>query len=216
MLDSCFLSAIILAGGRSTRMGRDKATIEIDGISLIRRIYDVVASCQDLDLLPTASHPAASTQRLCDRIYVVTSSAEKYRQILPVSCQFIIEPQAYQGPAIAFGQGLAAVSSTWVLLLACDLPNISTPVLQSWIDRLPSIPAESIAYLPKHLGKGWEPLCGFYRRNCHHSLLKYIDNGGQSFQCWLKMNLVTELAVDDPVYLRNCNTPADLADILED
>ena len=47
------LSIVILAGGRSSRMGRDKATIEIDGVPLIRRIYDVVTNFIILNRLNT-------------------------------------------------------------------------------------------------------------------------------------------------------------------
>ena len=202
MLDNS-LSAIVLAGGRSSRMGRDKATIEIDDVPLIRRIYDVVASCQDFDRV------------LANHIYVVTPWAQKYRSILPRNCHFIPEQQPHQGPLIGFSQSLAAMTSAWVLLLACDLPNLSTPIVQSWIDGLPSVGLQSIAYLPKHLHKGWEPLCGFYRQSCHCSLLEYIDGGGQSFQGWLKLHPVTELVVTDPLCLSNCNTPADLARIVE-
>jgi molybdenum cofactor guanylyltransferase len=184
-------------------MGRDKATIEIDGIPLIRRIYDVVAACRDLDGVSI------------DRIYPIAPWATKYQHILPSICQFISEHQPHRGPLIAFSQGLAEINSTWVLLLACDLPNLSTPIVQSWIDRLPSIPPESIAYLPQHPHKGWEPLCGFYRQNCRHSLDEYINGGGQSFQGWLKMNVVTELVITDPCCLLNCNTPEDLATVVE-
>lgn len=195
---------MILAGGRSSRMGRDKATIEIDGLPLLRRIYDVVAGCQDLD------------PQLTDRIYVVTPWSQRYEAILPDTCHFIPEQQPDCGPLIAFSQGLTAINSSWVLLLACDLPNLSTPLVRSWIARLPSVPPQSIAYLPRHPGKGWEPLCGFYRRICYHSAIEYIDAGGRSFQGWLAMDRVTELAINDPAVLTNCNTPAELAAILND
>ena len=81
------LAIIILAGGRSSRMGRDKATIEIAGVPLIRRIYDVVVTCVDLG-----------------QIYVVTPWPERYRQILPADCNFILEQQPHQGPFVAFSQ----------------------------------------------------------------------------------------------------------------
>jgi molybdenum cofactor guanylyltransferase len=180
-------------------MGRDKATIEIAGVPLLRRIYDVVAACGDPDLL------------LAAQMYVVTPWPQRYQSILPTTCQFIPEQQPHQGPLVAFTQGLAAINSTWVLLLACDLPNLSTPLVQSWIDGLPSVPSESIAYLPRNTGKGWEPLCGFYRQICRHSAIEYINGGGQSFQGWLEMQMVTELTISDPASLANCNTPADLA-----
>jgi molybdenum cofactor guanylyltransferase len=214
-IESIALSAIILAGGKSRRMGRDKATIEIDGIPLIRRIYDVVAGCGDRDIFPI-------------EIYVVTPWIERYRKVLPIDCNFIAEESPHQGPLCGFAQGLSQISSDWVFLVACDLPNLSTLAIESWIDRLKDIPPQSIAYLAKHADFGWEPLCGFYRRSCLNSLWQYIDDGGRSFQGWLKMNLVTELMMiqsreyldtdsANPVdrsILFNCNTPADLASVL--
>jgi molybdenum cofactor guanylyltransferase len=191
------LAVVILAGGRSSRMGRDKAMIEIAGVPLIRRIYDVVATCVALD-----------------QIYVVTPWPEQYRPVLAPSCNFILEQQPHHGPLMAFSQALAEINANWLLLLACDLPNLSTPIIQSWIDSLPSIDHQNIAYLPRHMSKGWEPLCGFYRQICRDSAIEYIDNGGRSFQGWLKMQIVTELVVADPLCLTNCNTPADLAAII--
>jgi molybdenum cofactor guanylyltransferase len=190
------LAVVILAGGRSSRMGRDKATIEIAGVPLIRRIYDVAATCVDIG-----------------QIYVVTPWPERYRQVLPIDCNFILEQQPHQGPLIAFARSLAQINADWLLLLACDLPNLSTPVVQSWIDRLPSVDGQSIAYLPRHVSKGWEPLCGFYRQICLNSAIEYIDNDGRSFQGWLKMQVVTELVIADSFCLVNCNTPADFAAI---
>jgi molybdenum cofactor guanylyltransferase len=196
------VAAMILAGGKSSRMGRDKATIEIDGIPLLRRIYDVVASCHSGGIRSIA------------RIHVVTPWVERYREVLPIDCNFIAEQDPHRGPLVGFAQGLSQIEADWVLLLACDLPNLSTSVIQNYIDRLNDIPARSIAYLPKS-ERGWDALCGFYRGNCLDSLRQYINGGGQSFQGWLKGKVLTELAIDDPRILVNCNTPADLAEIID-
>jgi molybdenum cofactor guanylyltransferase len=193
------LAVIILAGGHSSRMGRDKAMIEIAGVPLIRRIYDLVAGSNKID-----------------SIYVITPWPEKYRSILPSDCHFILEQQPHQGPLMAFSQGLTQINVAWILLLACDLPNLSTLAIESWIDHLPLIDSQTIAYLPQNISKGWEPLCGFYRQNCHQSAIEYINRGGRSFQNWLKLNVVTELAITDSRWLVNCNTPADLALISQD
>jgi molybdenum cofactor guanylyltransferase len=180
-------------------MGRDKATIEIDGVPMLRRIYDAVAACQNID-----------------RIYVVTPWADRYRAILPVTCNFILEQPPDLGPTIALSQALRVIDSTWVLTLACDLPNLSTTFIQAGIDALPAIPTQSMAYLPRHVDKGWEPLCGFYRQICRDSLLMYIEAGGRSLQGWLKQQVVTELAISEPMQLVNCNTPADLESVVAD
>jgi molybdenum cofactor guanylyltransferase len=186
-------------------MGMDKATISIEGVPLIRRIYNVVAACTDRHFT-TLEH----------RIYVVTPWAERYQPILPASCLFVTEQQPDRGPLIGFAASLAEIRSDWVLLLACDLPNLSTPAVQNWIGELADVASQSMAYLPRNKGKGWEPLCGFYRRSCLASLLAYIETGGRSFQGWLANCTVTELPLGDRQLLFNCNTPADLAAVITD
>jgi molybdenum cofactor guanylyltransferase len=184
-------------------MGTDKAALEIAGVPMIRRIYDAIAGCYDRD------------GSLASRIHVVTPWAERYRSILPPECDFIAERQPDCGSLMGFQQGLAEVSSEWVLLLACDLPNLATPALQTWIDGLETVAAGSIAYLPRNLEKGWEPLCGCYRHDCLDSLVEYTSSNGRSFQGWLADCVVTELPIADPRSLANCNTLADLATVAE-
>ena len=166
---------------------------------MLRRIYDAVAACQNVD-----------------RIYIVTPWVDRYQAILPVTCNFILEQPPDRGPTIALSQALAVVDSTWVMTLACDLPNLSTAFVQAGFDALPSISTQSMAYLPKHADKGWEPLCGFYRQICRDSLLMYIEAGGRSLQGWLKQQMVTELVVTEPMLLANCNTPEDLESVVAD
>jgi molybdenum cofactor guanylyltransferase len=188
---SISLAAIALAGGKSSRMGRDKALIEIEGIPMIQRIAQIALS-------------------LTSQVYVVTSTPEKYQSYLK-GCKLIeeIDPQ---GPLTAFEQGLAQIDTQWVLLLACDLPKLKLEPLQEWASRLAEITPEAIAYLPHH-PKGWDPLCGFYRRSILPDLQAYIASGGRSFQEWLDRHLVVAIPVSEPDLLFNCNTPADLENI---
>jgi len=187
------LTAIILAGGKSSRMGEDKALILIQGVPLLQRIYNIAESC-------------AAT------VYVVTPRVERYQNILPPNCQFIREAPLSNGPLVGFAQGLAQVQTEWVLLLACDLPNLRVEVLQEWANKLDDVSPEAIAALAHHI-KGWEPLCGFYRRNCLADLNNYIEQGGRSFQSWLNQHSVQLLPVIEPGMLFNCNTPEDLKSV---
>ena len=187
------LTAIILAGGKSSRMGEDKALISIQGVPLLQMIYQIAESC-------------AAT------VYVVTPWEERYQHILPPNCQFIKEAPLSAGPLVGFAQGLTQVQTDWVLLLACDLPNLRVEVLQAWANQLDDVAPEAIAALAHHI-KGWEPLCGFYRRSCLADLNKYIEEGGRSFQQWLNQHSVQVLPVTEPGMLFNCNTPEDLANL---
>ena len=79
------LSAIVLAGGQSSRMGRDKALIEISGVPLLRRVCEAALGCTD-------------------QVYVVTAWGDRYRALVPPGCHLIADLQ--QGPLVGFAQGL--------------------------------------------------------------------------------------------------------------
>ncbi|NEQ25901.1 MAG: NTP transferase domain-containing protein, partial [Microcoleus sp. SIO2G3] len=89
------LAAIVLAGGQSSRMGRDKAMITLQGVPLLRQACNVALDC--------------ATQ-----VYVVTSWPERYQHILPEGCRVIREVPIpgeikTQGPLVGFAKGLAQV-----------------------------------------------------------------------------------------------------------
>ena len=192
------LSAIVLAGGKSSRMGRDKALITLQGVPLLRQVCEVALNC-------------------ASPVYVVTPWSERYQDILPDACRVIQEvplpgETEPHGPLVAFAQGLAHVETDWVLLLACDLPQLQVKVLQGWGTGLEKTLEEAIALLPRQ-AKGWEPLCGFYRRQCLPRLTQFINDGGRSFQGWLSQSPVQELQVRDAQIFFNCNTPTDLEQV---
>lgn len=187
------LEAIVLAGGHSTRMGQDKALILIEGIPLLQRVCQVALEC-------------VST------VYVVTPWIERYQTVIPPGCKLIQEQTSdtvrSQGPLIGFAQALASVQADWVLLLACDMPFLKSVVIKSWLVELGNS-EDAIAVLHR-TQKGWEPLCGFYQRNCLTSLNAAIERGERSFQRWLADEAVKQLPVSDTTMFFNCNTPADL------
>lgn len=202
--DTVPLTAIVLAGGQSSRMGRDKALIAIEGTPLLQKICHLALQCTS-------------------EVYVVTHWPERYQDLLPDACELIQEvslpgEERPQGPLVGFAQGLAQAQTDWVLLLACDLPRLRIEVLQSWIEELTkmtelaiaSTTSEPIAFLPRQ-AKGWEPLCGFYHRSCLPALTDFIHQGDRSFQQWLAQHSVQELPLADVQMLFNCNTPDDLA-----
>ena len=187
------LSAIILAGGKSSRMGKDKALIEMQGVPLLQRTANLV-------------------QGYANPVYIITPWIERYQRIVSANCYLLREtcPSGEtQGPLVGFAQALVHVKTEWVLLLACDLPNLKTVAMEEWLLQLDHVYDKKVACLPRH-EKGWEPLCGFYRSSCLTSLDMYIEGGVRTFQQWLQFNCVQELFVSDRSVLFNCNTPLDL------
>jgi molybdenum cofactor guanylyltransferase len=215
------LSVLVLAGGESRRMGRDKALIKIGGVPLLRRTCEIGL--------------------ICGRsVYVVTPRVEDYRSLVPADCEFIHESRSPNasppGPLVGFACGLAQVHTNWVLLLACDLPLLDANVLQRWAQQIDHVDGEiallvdsrplsdssplspsAFCPLPPAL-KIWEPLCGFYRRSCLERLNGFIRQGGQSFQRWLAQESVRAIALSDNSterdreweMLLNCNTLEDI------
>lgn len=187
------ITAIVLAGGKSSRMGRDKALLNIGDKTLLSQVCLVASQC--------------TTQT-----YVITPWSEKYQHYVPPNCQLVKEQLVLNAPSntplIGFLQGIQLVKTEWVLLLACDLPHLSSSQVKQWSLALATVLPTEMAFLPRS-PKGWEPLCGFYRRSCRSLLEAYINNGGKSFQPWLARHSVKELVIVDRTCLFNCNTPED-------
>ncbi|MDD1414115.1 molybdenum cofactor guanylyltransferase [Dolichospermum sp. ST_con] len=190
------LSTIILAGGKSTRMGRDKALIPIQCVPMLQLICNIAEACTD-------------------KVYIVTPWPERYQELLIPKSEFIREvplpgetgnESRTHGPLVGFMQGLAVVETNWVLLLACDLPNLRLEILQKWISKLDIIPENTLAALVQD-NQIWQPLCGFYRSRCLPELNQYIKAGGRSFQQWLKAYTIEVLPLEYPEMLFNFNSP---------
>ncbi|MEP1076494.1 molybdenum cofactor guanylyltransferase [Leptolyngbya sp. PL-A3] len=202
-------AVLILAGGRSSRMGQDKAQLPVHGIPLLRRVYEVAAA-------------VSST------VAVVTPWPKRYQPLLPKSCRFIQEPLPAEGdkppgPLVGLLRGLEwlqdesseifsttgdAASSPWILLLACDLPRLNLETLQAGTTQLTAIPPDVLAFVPQS-SEGWEPLCAFYRQDCLIALTTFVQRGGRSFQGWLGEVTVQPWNLGDRQVLFNCNTVED-------
>ena len=192
------ISTIILAGGHSRRMGKDKALIEVDGIPLLQR------TCQ-------------LAQTVTSQVYIITPWGERYQDIIPKGCDVIPEMTLPKetpphGPLVGLYQGLQNVQTPWVLALACDLPKLTATELKFWCQQLDTVTAEKIALLPKS-PEIWQPLCGFYRQESSALFATYLARGARSFQEFLNQHPVEELRVRDRACLFNCNTPEDLEQI---
>jgi molybdenum cofactor guanylyltransferase len=190
------LAALVLAGGRSRRMGQDKALLQVDGQPLIARVCQVALACT----------PA---------VYSLTPWPERYRPLVPAAVQFLPEPLPAagaipSGPLVGLARSLGQVQAAWVLVLACDLPRLAAAPLQHWAAQLPDLPATTLAYVPRQ-GDRWEPLCGFYRSASQPALAQFVEAGERSLQRWLSSHPVAPIPAAPAELFYNLNTPADLA-----
>lgn len=189
---STHLSCAILAGGRSRRMGQDKALLTLpDGRTLLGKTVNVARS-------------------LTPNLLIVTPWAERYERAIaldnPPNIQWI-EDRLEAGPLAGFSQAWPQIHTDWCLLLACDLPNLDAPILQQWWDWL-SQGQDLEASLIERQDR-WEPLCGYYHRSCLRGLTQHLASGERDFQSWLPtLNIAPYPAVPANM-LFNCNTPSD-------
>lgn len=140
----------ILAGGNSRRMGRDKARLELGAFTLLER---VLAAAVPLDipciLIANDSEPLAHLKRPI------------YPDLRPGS-----------GPLGGLLTALTAAPSPIVLLLACDLPFITTPFLRFLLQAL----GTHQAVVPRS-PDGLQPLCAVYTRSCLPDIERTLNRG---------------------------------------
>ena len=186
------IATLILAGGKSSRMGTDKALVNYQGKPMLQRVYQVAAECTE-------------------QVYILTPWAERYQNILPLDCNYLIETQPGKGPVNGLSEGLEQISADWILLLACDLPLLDAEIIKTWIDKLPQISTSTLALVPQR-SDIWEPMCGFYRKEIKTELDSFLKSRKRSFQELLLGIEVEVLEVDEKVdlMLLNCNYPGDL------
>ena len=147
------LSGLVLAGGKSTRMGRDKALIKYDGLPLIEHQIRKLAEAG------------------CKPIFISGRGYEKFGQTVED-----LIPDC--GPMGGIYSGLKKVDSDRCLVLAVDLPHVRASFLQLLIEKSSGV---DVAYpVSTH---GAEPLCAVYRKECCLPVMeKFIQNKELSLQ----------------------------------
>ncbi len=133
------LTGVILAGGKSSRMGANKALLTIDGQNLVQRLV-------------------ARLERLCDHIVLVANDPDPYRELgLPI----VGDVFPGNGPLAGIHAGLSASTTAHCLVVACDMPHAS-------VDLGEYMARQTAGYdvvVPAHRG-GLEPLHALYSRSC--------------------------------------------------
>ncbi|OKH19021.1 molybdenum cofactor guanylyltransferase [[Limnothrix rosea] IAM M-220] len=191
-MTSSKITSLILAGGQSRRMGRDKALLMVNDVPLLEKTVAIAA-------------PLSHT------VWINTPWRQEYDYLFSKKIRWCDDTQQ-QGGLVAFTEFLKTKpTNNWVLLLACDLPYLQLEQLQKWAQQLPQIPKTYDVALVKNTAGFYEPLCGFYRGTVAKSLEKYQETGDRSFQKWLITENIYELTLDTKNMLFNCNTPEDFA-----
>ena len=183
------LQGLVLAGGQSTRMQRDKAALHYQGRDQLSRAAELLA-------------------RHVARVFV---SVRAGQQADPLRSRWpmIVDAVQTEGPLAGICSALQAHPAHAWLVIACDLPFLSDAVLADLVLRRdPRLPAT--VYRSAHDGLP-EPLCGIWEPGAAAPLAAYVEQGGRCPRKFLLRQQVPLLDLPDVQALDNINTPQEYA-----
>jgi molybdenum cofactor guanylyltransferase len=181
---------LILAGGSSSRMRRDKATLAYRGKSQLDRAFELA-------------------RRHVPEVFV---SVRAVQTTDPTRAQhpMIVDSLTGEGPIVGIRSALAAHPQVAWLVLACDLPFLSDAALAQLL-RERDAAGLATAFRSAHDGLP-EPLCAIWEPAAAAALAAYQDDGGRCPRKFLIRHAVRLLEPLDARALDNVNTPEEYAE----
>ncbi|MEH6627305.1 MAG: molybdenum cofactor guanylyltransferase MobA [Motiliproteus sp.] len=186
------ISAMILAGGRSSRMeGMDKGLIELNGLPMIEHVL----------------------QRLKNQLNLIRINANRNQPTYADLGFTVIEDRLddYQGPLAGMARGLEHCPSEWLLVVPCDTPYLPTDLVQRLYQQAHEQQAEIAV---AHDGKRMQPVVALLRRDLYPSLMAFLESGDRKIDRWYnKHQTVTVDFSDYPEGFININSMNEKLDL---
>ena len=191
MTSSLPLAAVVLAGGASRRMGRDKATLVIEGpagpVTLVERIVSIVSA-------------------RCRPVYVIAAPG----QALPELPGIVLRDEVRGvGPLLATGRGLRAAAEAGLehaFVCAVDMPELTTELIETLTGPAERLGADVV--LP------WDGrdhyLAGIYRTELFSTIAGLVSAGERSMRSLVDSVDTQRIVMSEQSALTNVNTVADL------
>ena len=162
------VSGVVLAGGRSTRYGKNKAFVKLHGIPLIERVLDVM-------------------RPIFRRIIIITNTPDEYSYLELPMYQDIIKGL---GPLGGIITGLRVIPDNAGFFVACDMPFLN----QGLIRHIVEIKADFDVVVPRISGK-MEALHALYGKRCQSKIEGLINS--RIYQIFRFFNEVSVRYVDE-------------------
>ncbi len=186
------LTAFLLVGGKSMRMGRDKAFVEFQGKTLLDRALSLLRGITSEVMLVGSRDRLAGHGPVIEDVFVNA------------------------GPLGGIHAALRASQTDLNLLLAVDLPLVSPGLLQYLVSRAEK--TRALVTVPR-TSDGWQPLCAVYRRafaEAAEAALQQDHNKVDALFDRVLIDVVSEGELTDAGFpataFKNINTPEDLGE----
>lgn len=177
------MTLAVLAGGRSRRMGRDKAFLPLGRSTLIEETVRPL-------------------EQLFDEVLIAVSPGQAAP---PLPWKTVEDDVAEEGPLRGILTGLRSARNEACFILACDAPGLTVPVARK------IIAASEGADIAVAVTDGglWEPLLGVYRKSVILEIEMLLGSGERSILPLFRRVITREIMLTLPEIPANVNTPDD-------
>lgn len=190
MNDEKNITGIILSGGKSSRMGTDKGFLSFNGKSFMQHSIDALKPfVEDIMIISNnTDYDVFGFKRIEDAI-------------------------ENAGPLAGVYSGLKHSKTNYNLVLSCDIPLISSTILQKLIDAMDD---DSEIIQIESQGKTM-PLIALYKKKCEPLFLELLNDGERRLQYAVNQCQVKNVVLNDEetYFTQNINTPEQLNAILK-
>ena len=186
------VSAVILAGGRATRMGgTDKGLVELRGVPLVARICTALAP-QVAELMINANR-----------------NLEHYKEL---GYKVVRDHLAdHQGPLAGMHAALLQAAHPWLLTIPCDGPFVAADYARRMLD---AAHGHHVRLAVAHDGERAQPVHSLIHRDLAPDLEQFLHSGERKIDRWHERHAFAEVDFSDYYALfTNINTPRQLAEL---
>ena len=188
------IDAFILAGGNSSRMGFDKASLALDGVAVVDRIINALSAVAENVYIAGGEGELSGVKRIPDVVGIGSDRSS----------------------LSGLYSSLKHARSNWIAVAACDMPFLTRGLFEKLASKCDDVHA---AVIPRDRGGFVQPLCGLYRVEvCIDACLEAIERSDRSVQNmlrridtrWVEFDEIADLPGSER-FFSNLNTPADIA-----
>jgi molybdopterin-guanine dinucleotide biosynthesis protein A len=185
------LSGVVLCGGHSRRMGRNKAVLTLQGQRLIAHVLDRL-------------------DPLCDELIVAANDVGDYADL---PARVVPDVLPVSGPLSGIHAGLSSMRNELGIVVACDMPFLNHALL-----RFMAVVAPGYDVVVPHIQGEYEPLHAVYRRTCIAPIERLLAQGPRRVVALFPLVRVREVTQEEVALFDaensffNVNTPEDWAE----